>query len=72
VKPSFVFTSIVRRLSRSNRLLVWTVYVLDAPGRIAPPDPVKTSCTPGSCGKADSAGVLFASSAIAATGCVAI
>src|SRR5262245_1207357 len=59
----------VRRVTRSNWPEVSTEYVLDAPGGIAPPAPMKTSFTPGSCANADSAGPLFASSAIAATGC---
>src|SRR6266508_3962705 len=72
VNASFVFTSIVRTLSRVKGPLVSTRYVREAPDGMGPPAPVKTSATPGSAPSADSAGPLFASSAIAATGCVAI
>src|SRR3989442_388032 len=62
----------VSTLRRSNLPLVWTVYVRVAPGGIGPPAPVWTLNTPRKPVRADSAGALFASSAIAATGCVAI
>src|ERR687891_695392 len=72
VKASFVFTSIVTMLSRLNLSVVSTVNEREVPDGIGPPAPVNTSRTPRSWASADSAGALFASSAMAATGWLAI
>src|SRR5919106_903242 len=59
-------------VSRLNLPLVWIVNGGAVPDGIGPPAPVKTVRTPASFPRADSAGALFASSAMAATGWLAM